>query len=275
MAAIVGTASALLEDWARAGRFVNSEERSSLVRELLAGAHSLAEKEHRRSALQTLRGSNVWINFTPAKILAPTFVTPLATTPAGVWRAGQRRTSGPLMHPRRVGVATGVIVPSVSRPGFPYGENPAYLSRIKRADERARTADLSSLRVISQVLQGVAPPCKTRISRRLPLLWFAACCTVLLSRWCQSGVNTTLVSAQQCHPPLGLVSPNPTSLVEGVFFEVQSQDVLGSSCQSPVACRSKKFATHSGSGGSRRICAIFSASGYPEARIRLTARSKS
>jgi hypothetical protein len=194
MAAIVGTASALPEDWARAGRFVNSEERSSLVRELLAGAHSLAEKEHRRSALQTLRGSNLWINFTPAKIRAPTFVTPLATTPAGVWHAGQRRTSGPLVHPRRVGVATGVIVPPVSRPGFPYGENPAYLSRIKRADERTRTADLTSLRVIIKVLQWFAEACKSRISKPVSFLRFAACCTVLRSRWCQSGVNITPVS---------------------------------------------------------------------------------
>jgi hypothetical protein len=39
------------EDWVRAGRFVNSEERPSLVRELLAGAYLLAEKQHRRSAL--------------------------------------------------------------------------------------------------------------------------------------------------------------------------------------------------------------------------------
>jgi hypothetical protein len=58
-----------------------------------------------------------------------------------------------------------------------------------RADERTRTADLTSLRVIGQPLQGYARACKTRIPRRLSLLWFAACCTVLRSRWYQSGIN--------------------------------------------------------------------------------------
>jgi hypothetical protein len=31
------------------------------------------------------------------------------------------------------------------------------------------------------------------ISKGFPLLWLAACCTVLRSRWCQSGVNITLL----------------------------------------------------------------------------------
>jgi hypothetical protein len=35
-------------------------------------------------------------------------------------------------------------------------------SQDKRADERTRTADLVSLRVIHQALQGVAQACKTR-----------------------------------------------------------------------------------------------------------------
>ena len=47
-----------------------------------------------------------------------------------------------------------------------------------------------SLRVIGQVLQRLARGCKSRISRRLSLLRFAACCTVLLlpvvSEWYQS-----------------------------------------------------------------------------------------
>jgi hypothetical protein len=58
-----------------------------------------------------------------------------------------------------------------------------------RADERTRTAYPCSLRVISQALQGVAQACKCRIYRRLSLLWVAVCCTVLRSRWCQSGVS--------------------------------------------------------------------------------------
>ena len=39
------------ENWARAGRFVNSEEEPSLFKELLAGAYTLAVKQHRRNAL--------------------------------------------------------------------------------------------------------------------------------------------------------------------------------------------------------------------------------
>jgi hypothetical protein len=65
---------------------------------------------------------------------------------------------------------------------------------IERADERTRTADLSSLRVITQGLQGLAGGCKFRISKRLSLLRVAACCTLLRSRWYQSGINTVLLS---------------------------------------------------------------------------------
>jgi hypothetical protein len=54
-----------------------------------------------------------------------------------------------------------------------------------------------SLRVMTQALQRFARACKTRISRRLSLLRVAACCTVLRSRWCQNGVNITLVSRQR------------------------------------------------------------------------------
>jgi len=58
-----------------------------------------------------------------------------------------------------------------------------------RADERTRTAHLISLRVIKRVLQAFAPPCKRLISKPVSFLFFALCCTVLRSRWCQSGVN--------------------------------------------------------------------------------------
>jgi hypothetical protein len=58
-----------------------------------------------------------------------------------------------------------------------------------RADEPARTADLISLRVITQALQGVAEGCKSRISKGVSLLCLAPCCTVLRSRWYQSGIR--------------------------------------------------------------------------------------
>jgi hypothetical protein len=37
------------------------------------------------------------------------------------------------------------------------------------------------------------------------LLWFAARCTVLRSRWCQSGINIALTSASSCGSSLVLV----------------------------------------------------------------------
>jgi hypothetical protein len=52
-----------------------------------------------------------------------------------------------------------------------------------------RTADLISLRVIFHALQGVARVCKWAIFKGVSFLCLALCCTVLRSRWCQSGVN--------------------------------------------------------------------------------------
>src|SRR5215207_5188726 len=69
-------------------------------------------------------------------------------------------------------------------------------SNKEESRRRTRTADLLQLRVITQALQGFAVPCKPRISRRLSLLWVAACCTVLRSRWYQSGINRGLASSQ-------------------------------------------------------------------------------
>jgi hypothetical protein len=62
------------------------------------------------------------------------------------------------------------------------------------ADERTRTADLISLRVIIQALQRFARACKTRISKPVSFLSFARCCTVLRSRWYQIGIINTLSS---------------------------------------------------------------------------------
>ena len=64
-----------------------------------------------------------------------------------------------------------------------------------RADERTRTALLLQLRVITQALQGLAQECKSRISKPFALLWLALCCTVLRSRWCQSGINIASYSS--------------------------------------------------------------------------------
>jgi hypothetical protein len=57
-----------------------------------------------------------------------------------------------------------------------------------------------SLGVISQALQGFARACKTRISKPVSFLSLAACCTVLRSRWCQSGVNRCHKLVLRCHP---------------------------------------------------------------------------
>jgi hypothetical protein len=59
----------------------------------------------------------------------------------------------------------------------------------RRADERTRTAYPCSLRVMHQALQGFAEACKSRISRAISFLCLAACCTVLRSRWYQSGIK--------------------------------------------------------------------------------------
>jgi hypothetical protein len=69
-----------------------------------------------------------------------------------------------------------------------YGQA-ASVRKIKRADERTRTADLLQLRVIHQALQGFARHCKSRISKPVSLLCLAVCCSVLRSQWCQSGVK--------------------------------------------------------------------------------------
>jgi hypothetical protein len=72
------------------------------------------------------------------------------------------------------------------------------LAEKRRADERTRTAYPCSLRVIHHALQGVAQPCETRIFRALSLPCLAQRCTVLRSRWYQSGVNVTSVSPPSC-----------------------------------------------------------------------------
>jgi hypothetical protein len=70
-----------------------------------------------------------------------------------------------------------------------FGTNSACPCRFERADERTRTAYPCSLRVIGHTLQRFARTCKYRIPKRVPLLWVAGCCTVLRSRWYQSGIK--------------------------------------------------------------------------------------
>jgi len=61
------------------------------------------------------------------------------------------------------------------------------------ADERTRTAFLLITSDPSDVA-GICTALQIRISRLVPFHWFALCCTVLRSRWCQSGVKIALVS---------------------------------------------------------------------------------
>src|ERR671912_259452 len=62
--------------------------------------------------------------------------------------------------------------------------------------EESRRADsnrllLLQLQVIGQGLQGFARGCKSPISKGVSFLYIAACCTVLRSRWYQSGIRST------------------------------------------------------------------------------------
>jgi hypothetical protein len=87
-----------------------------------------------------------------------------------------------------------VCTPPYTVPTRPGEANAAYseylvcLSRLWKAEERTRTAFLLITSDTSRVA-GLARACKSRISRRIPLLWVAGRCTVLLSRWCQGSVN--------------------------------------------------------------------------------------
>src|SRR5919112_2893001 len=67
----------------------------------------------------------------------------------------------------------------------------------KRADERTRTAYPCSLPGIRQALQEIALGRNSRISKLFALHWLAACCTVLRSRWCQSGVGRLWVTRRR------------------------------------------------------------------------------
>src|SRR5215203_6471945 len=73
-----------------------------------------------------------------------------------------------------------------------------YLQVKRRTDERTRTADLLQLRVITQALLGCARSCKSRIFRGVSFLRLAEYCTVLRSRWYQSGINGGIAASRSC-----------------------------------------------------------------------------
>ena len=65
-------------------------------------------------------------------------------------------------------------------------------SESRRAD--SNRLPLLQLRVITQALLGFAEACKCSIFRGISFLRLAEYCTVLRSRWYQSGINIALVS---------------------------------------------------------------------------------
>ena len=67
----------------------------------------------------------------------------------------------------------------------------------ERTDERTRTSDLISLRVIGQGLQGFAQTCKSAISKGVSVLYLAARCTVLHLRCYQSGIRSLQITRRQ------------------------------------------------------------------------------
>jgi hypothetical protein len=74
----------------------------------------------------------------------------------------------------------------------------AYLSRLERANERTRTADLLQLRVCGHTLQGCAGGCKCRIFRGVSCPCLAERCTALRSRWYQSGIKRGAAASLSC-----------------------------------------------------------------------------
>ena len=53
--------------------------------------------------------------------------------------------------------------------------------------------------MIIQALQGFAQACENPISKGSSFLCFAPCCTVLRSRWCQSGVRSSWITRRRFH----------------------------------------------------------------------------
>src|SRR5919107_3058727 len=76
-----------------------------------------------------------------------------------------------------------------------------------------------SLRAIFSALLGIARACKSPISKPLSLLRLALCCTVLRSRWCQSGVNLDLAAASYSPVLLAALKLFPACCTAGFLSE--------------------------------------------------------
>jgi hypothetical protein len=142
---------------------------------------------------QALRGSKLRSNRAHAAIFfARTFVDASASGVA--WRMGQTvNARDRIRRSYCCPTAAKSLVFALRVLGFLQD-----LQEKQRADERTRTAYPCSLGVITQVLQGYAGDCKSRISKRHSLLRVAACCTVLRSQWYQSGINRGVVPSRSC-----------------------------------------------------------------------------
>jgi len=170
-------------------------------RRLASACCSCSWSPARASSARTARRPPLWQDMQgPWRVPAKN----VGTTPAEV-RGIKKQDDGRRM-PRLV---YGLVYKGLSAlPGAsPYLRLSCKCWKNERADERTRTADLISLRVIHQALQGFAEGCKSRIFKGVSFLCLAACCTVLRSRWCQSGVNIALTSTSFCDSSLVLVSP--------------------------------------------------------------------
>jgi hypothetical protein len=83
-----------------------------------------------------------------------------------------------------------------------------------------------SLRVIGQALQGFARSCKCRLFRGVSFLRLAACCTVLRSRWYQSGIRASDSYRLTVGPmarPRDLRSHNPPTFDSVCFHMLQNR----------------------------------------------------
>ena len=101
----------------------------------------------------------------------------------------------------------------------------------RRAD--SNRLPLLQLRVITQALQGCAGGCKHRIFRGVSFPCLAACCTVLRSRWYQSGIRTSdsysLTMGPMARPrtPVRLHSKRPAHAPAGSTQPWQQHDASG------------------------------------------------
>jgi hypothetical protein len=95
------------------------------------------------------------------------------------------------MHDTQEGPLASTGYLATSLPYFLTHISPANPHRLKEPTSGLEPLSCS-LRVIIQALQGLAQGYKCP---PVSYLGLALCCTVLRSRWCQSGVNITLIFA--------------------------------------------------------------------------------